>query len=172
MSDCNAIIEKIYIHPDINQLIEKIQPESIRDDLRQEIAISLLEMPCEKVAALFAEDNLLRYSIKICWLMATSKTTKFYNIYKKNNILDAIRYMENLQTSDNFLPSAVYRAKLALNLKGQQTIHDDHERRIFEAYVRLGGIRKVARYYNIPAMHVCRVVNKVKSELKNICLNS
>mgnify|MGYP006958835315 CR=1 FL=1 len=80
--------------------------------------------------------------------------------------------METLQQGCNFLQSNVYRVNLALKSKGEGTVHDDHERRIFEAYVRLGGIRKVARYYGIPAMHVCRVVNKVKSELKNICLNS
>ena len=97
MAKCNDIVEKIYIHPDINNLIKKIEPESIQDDLRQEIAISLLEMPCEKVAALFAGDNLLRYAIKTCWIMATSKTSKFYYTYKKSDLSKAIQYLEYLQ---------------------------------------------------------------------------
>jgi hypothetical protein len=168
MGQCNDIIEKIYIHPDINSLIKKIKPESIQDDLRQEIAISLLEMPCEKVAALFAGDNLLRYAIKTCWIMATSKTSKFFYTYKKNDIRKAIEYLEYLQQGCNFQPSDVNRVNLALKNKSNTTIHEDHERRIFDTYVRLGGIRQVARYYGLSPMHVSRVVAKVKSELKCI----
>lgn len=168
MAECNDIVEKIYIHPDINNLIKKIQPESIQDDLRQEIAVSLLEMPCDKVAALFAGDNLLRYAIKTCWIMATSKTSKFYYTYKKSDLNKAIQYLEYLQQGCNIPLSDVYRANLALKNKSNTSIHEDHERRIFDTYVTMGGIRKVARYYGLPPMHVSRVVTKVKQELKCI----
>ena len=167
MAKCNDIVEKIYIHPDINNLIKKIKPESIQDDLRQEIAISLLEMPCEKVAALFAGDNLLRYAIKTCWIMATSKTSKFYYTYKKSDLSKAIQYLEYLQQCCNFQPSDVNRVNLALKNKSK-TVHEDHERRIFDTYVRMGGIRQVARHYGLSPMHVSRVVSKVKQELKCI----
>lgn len=169
MAECNEIIEKIYIHPDINSLISKIHPEAIRDDLRQEIAVSLLEMPCEKVAALFANNNLLRYAIKICWTMATSKTSQFFYKYKKKEILKAIEYMEYLQTSGNLSISVAYKANKYIDEK-VQTVHDDHEARIFKKYAELGGIRRTARYYGIPDMHVSRVVSKVKKELKCILL--
>ena len=64
MVDCNEIVKQIYNHPDICSLISKIHPESIRDDLKQEIAITLLEQPCHRIASLFAQNNLVRYAIR------------------------------------------------------------------------------------------------------------
>ena len=164
MSDCNHFIEQIYIHPDINNLIQKIQPEGIRDDLRQEIAISLLEMPCDKVAGLFAQDNLVKYAARTCWLMATSKTSQFYYRYKKSDILKAIEYLELMQPCVKIPTSNVYKA---LNDK-TATVEGDHETRIFNKFTELGSARAVARFYGIPVNHVCNVVAKVRQELKQI----
>ena len=97
MQDCNKYIENVYSHPDLLKLISKIKPESIRDDLRQEVAISLLEQPCEKIAELFAGNNLLRYAIKVCWLMATSTTSPFYYKYKKSDLTKAVEYLRTTQ---------------------------------------------------------------------------
>ncbi len=167
MSECNAYIEKIYIHPDINNLISKINPESVRDDLRQEIALSLLEMPCEKVAVLFSGDNLLRYAIKICWTMATSKTSKFYYKYKKNDIIKAVEYLKSLQPLPDIPISFAEKASDYLK-KNNKNIYDDHETRLFNKYVELGSCRKVAFFYGIPINHTCNVIAKLKKEL--ICL--
>lgn len=164
MSNCNDFIESIYVHPDINNLIAKIHPESIRDDLRQEIAVSLLEMPCERVASLFAENNLLKYAIKTCWLMATSTNSQFYYRYKKKDLLKAIQYMELMQPCKTI---PITKAVEVLNGK-TQTKEDDHEARVFKMFVELGSARAVSRYYNIPVNHVCNVVNKVRAELKKV----
>jgi hypothetical protein len=169
MSDCNHYIEQIYIHPDINNLIQKIQPEGIRDDLRQEIAISLLEMPCEKVAGLFAQDNLVKYAIRTCWLMATSKTSPFYYRYKKSDILKAVEYFNSQLDLPTIPESLAVEATKALT-KNNIDIETDHEIRIFNKYVELGSNRKVAEYYGIPVNHVCNITNKVKKELRCILL--
>lgn len=169
MSNCNELIESIYVHPDINNLISKIQPESIRDDLRQEIAVSLLEQPCEKIAALFAEDNLLKYAIKTCWLMATSKNSNFYYKYRKKDLVKAVEYMRLNQTLPTIPLSFADAAKKELNSR-TETIYDDHEVRIFNKYVELGSGRAVARFYNIPVNHVCTIIQKVKTELKCLLL--
>lgn len=164
MADCNEIVKQIYNHPDICSLISKIQPESIRDDLRQEIAITLLEQPCDRIASLFAENNLVRYAIRTCWIMATSKTSEFYRKYRRKELVEAIQYLHiinsNIATSDaNVLQRAVCD-------KAQIDIYNDHEVRIFNKFVELGSARKVAKYFGIPVNHVCNVVNKVKQELK------
>ena len=165
MSDCNSYIEKIYVHPDINALISKIKPESIQDDLRQEVAISLLEMPCDKVAALFSGNNLVRYAIKICWLMATSKTSPFYYKYKKNDYTKAVEYLRSMQPLPSLPVSLAAKANEYLQ-NNTENIYADHEVRIFNKYIELGSCREVARYYNIPINHACNVVAKVKKELK------
>lgn len=169
MQDCQEAVVNVYSHPDLLNLISKIRPENIRDDLRQEIAVSLLEQPCDTVAALFAGDNLLRYSMKICWLMATSKTSPFYYKYKKSDFTKAVAYLHQTQSLPEIPISLAYHAKEVLSKKNKN-INEDHEVRIFNKYVELGSSRAVARYYQIPLNHVCNVVNKIKTELRCLLL--
>ena len=169
MQDCGKMVVDIYNHPDILSLISKIKPECVRDDLRQEIAISLLEQPCEKIAALFAGDNLLKYTMKVCWLMATSKTSGFYYKYKKSDLTKAVEYLRLNQTLPTLPESMAHRATSHLKQKNQ-TVYDDHEARIFNKYVELGSCRAVARYYGIPVNHTCNIIHKVKTELKCLLL--
>jgi hypothetical protein len=170
MSDCNEIVLKIYNHPDVISLISKINPEGLRDDLRQEIAISLLEQPCVKISKMFADGELLRYSMKVCWLMATSKNSSFYYKYKKSDLIKAVEYFKSQVTLPTIPISMAERANAILS-KRSNTIYEDHEVRIFNKFVELGSSRKVAEYYGIPLNHVCIIVNKVKTELKKCLLS-
>lgn len=165
MNDCNSYVENVYTHPDLLSLISKIQPESIRDDLRQEVAISLLEQPCDKIASLFAGDNLLRYTMKVCWLMATSKTSQFFYKYKKNDFAKAVEYL-TLTNNKSAIPikyADVAKSHLENKNKDQ---YDYHEMLLFNRYIELGSCRSVARFYGIPVNHTCNVIAKVKKELK------
>lgn len=169
MQDCNSYVENVYTHPDLLNLISKIKPENIRDDLRQEVAISLLEQPCEKIASLFAGDNLLRYAIKVCWLMATSKTSGFYYKYKKSDLLKAMEYLRLTQPAPSIPIKFADVAKNHLSNKNKDQ-HDYHEMLLFNRYIELGSCRSVARYYGIPVNHTCNIIAKVKNELKCLLL--
>ena len=170
MADCNDIVLDIYNHPSLLALISKIKPEAIRDDLRQEIAVSLLTQPCSKISSLFASNELIRYAMKVCWIMATSSTSQFYYKFKKSDLTKAVEYLYSQQELPTIPESLAYQAQTILKQKNK-TVEDDHEVRIFNKYVELGTARKVALYYGIPVNHVCNVVNKVKSELKCILLS-
>ncbi len=169
MNKCNDIVLEIYNHPDLIKAVSKTKPESIQDDLRQEIAVSLLLQPCDKISALFASNNLLRYAIKICWFMATSKTSEFYYKYKKSDLLKAVEYF-NSQLDLPIIPESLAAEATKALTKNNINIETDHEIRIFNKYVELGSNRKVAEYYGIPVNHVCNITNKVKKELKCILL--
>jgi hypothetical protein len=165
MADCNEYVLSIYKNKDINTLISKIKPVDLQDDLRQEIAVNLLSMPCEKVAALFVSDNLLKYAIKMCWVMSTSPRSTFCSQYKKRDIAKAVDYFRSLQPLPSIPVSVAVTAKQILDSKNKD-IYEDHEARIFNKYVELGSGREVARFYNIPVNHVCAIVSKVKKELR------
>jgi len=96
MSDCNHIIEQIYNNEQLNKLISKINPESIRDDLKQEVCLALLEKDCDYLTILHHEGNLVRYTLRIAWIMATSKTSTFYHKYKKSELLEAVKYLRSV----------------------------------------------------------------------------
>jgi len=102
--------------------------------------------------------------------MATSKTSEFYYRYKKKDIVQAIEYMQHLQPGCIIPHSHAHIAVKTLETKAQQDKYSDHEVRIFNKFIELGGVNKVARFYGIPAMHVSIVVRKVRNELKQqIC---
>jgi len=166
MSDCNHIITQIYNNEQLNKLISKINPESIRDDLKQEVCLALLEKDCDYLTILHHEGNLVRYTLRIAWIMATSKTSTFYHKYKKSELLEAVKYLRSLQ-GEEIPPSYADKARKVLDSKILD-IYEDHERRIFNKYIELGKMRRVARYFNIPHMHVSNIVNKVKKELENL----
>ena len=165
MQNCNDIIESIYNNKDLQVCIKKVKPEAIQDDLRQEIAISLLNTKCDKLKELLDTNNLLAYAIKICWLMARSRTSRFYYKYKKSDILNAIKYINatrELPTLDiNLAPQAKQYLK-----DHYKTAAEAHETEIFTKYIELGSGRLVADYYGIPTNHVYNIIKKIQKELK------
>lgn len=173
MSDCKKMVTDIYNHPDVLNLISKIKPESIRDDLRQEMAVSLLEQPCEKVASLFAGNNLLRYAMRICWYMATGKSNDFYYRFKRSDLAKAAEYVYLMQDGPMIPVSVAVQARQILAEKTNAAANNgdvftDHEVRIFNRYIELGSCRAVAKFYGIPVNHTCNVINKIKKELRCI----
>ena len=122
-------------------------------------------MPCERVATLFAADNLLRYAIKMCWIMATCPSSSFAKKFSNCNMSKALDYMKSMQPLPTIPESLAVKASIILKAKNKDQ-YDDHEARLFNMYVELGSCRKVAAYYSIPINHTCKVINKVKKELK------
>lgn len=166
MPDCNKIISDIYQSKVLIDFIEKVRPESIRDDLHQEIALSLLEQPCERITVLYSEEALLKYTIRTCWIMATSKTSSFYSKHRKSDLLKAIEYLRSQQGKEIPISYALTAQEVLQNKTAN--INEDHERRIFDKFIELRSGRKVAAYYNIPAHHCCKIIRKVQNELKCI----
>ena len=65
MGECNEYIEKVYLSPEVERLIKSIHPEALQDDLRQEMAVALLSIDCEKISKIWASNGLLGFTIKI-----------------------------------------------------------------------------------------------------------
>jgi len=169
MKNCNEIIKELYESNELSILLSKIKPESIRDDLRQEMAIYLLSISCKKIIDLNDSNDLIKYASKIIYNMAIGKGHKFSLSYQYNEMSKAIDYVSAMKPLPELPIHLAYKADDILKQKNK-SIHDDHEARIFNKYVELGSARKVASYYRIPINHVCNIVNKVKSELKCLLL--
>lgn len=169
MADCNDIILSVYNSKELDNLLSKINPEAIRSDLRQEIAVALMELPCKKIMSLFASNDLIRYALAITWNMAIGKGHKFSLSYQRKELGKAIDYVNATKPLPEIPIQLAYQADDILKRKNK-SIHDDHEARIFNKYVELGSARKVASYYRIPINHVCNIVKKVKQELKCLLL--
>jgi tRNA isopentenyl-2-thiomethyl-A-37 hydroxylase MiaE len=166
MNQCNDYVEQIYLSPKVNDLISKIEPKELQDDLRQEMAIVLLTYDCKKLIRIFQENNLIAFASRIVWKMGTLQNGNFYRTYRKKDLNKAYEYMQSLVQSKDDLSSVKY-AKKILNEKLLSNPNDAHESMIFSKYVELRSCQKVADFFNIPRLHVHQVVNKTKKELKD-----
>lgn len=162
---CNDIIEHLYNNDKINELIQKIHPIELQQDLKQELAITLLEYDCEKLIKISNEGNVLGFAMQIIWTLGTSTRSKFYKIFKQDNNSKAIEYIR-LQIGAEMPTSAIIKAERHLENKLQGSSMDAHESIIFQKYVELRSCVDVAKYFDIPKDHVFAVVKKMRNELK------
>ena len=163
--NCNDIIEQLYNNEKINLLISKIQPTHLQDDLKQELAIILLEYDCDKLKKIATEGNIIGFAMQIIWTMGTSNRSPFYNKYRKNEIEKAFEYI-NSQNGNQIPFYTIQIAEKILQAKLKSTPSDAHESIIFNKYVELRSCIDVAKYFDIPKDHVFAVVKKMKRELK------
>jgi hypothetical protein len=172
MGECNEYIEKVYLSPEVEKLIKSIQPTSLQDDLRQEMAIALLSIDCEKISKIWASNGLLGFTIKIISNMAFSNTSQFYTKYRKNDYNKAINYLKSqvkLPTLNNNLATI---ANEELTKKFTLDQNQAHEAILFNHYVDVRSCDKVAKHFGLPEKHVKDVIRKVKKELKTICISN
>jgi hypothetical protein len=166
--ECNAIIQEMYNSKAVNKLLSNIHPEDLREDLKQELAIVLLEYNCDKLQKMYAEGNLLKFTLQVLWNMTVFKRSDYNKKFKTNDadkLNDYLRSQLNTTVIDTTPASKLLQHKLTLNA------NEAHESMIFTKYVEFKNCAKVAKYFNIPHIHVFKVVTKTKEELKNALKN-
>ena len=151
-------------------MVRKIDPVELQDDLRQEVAMALLNMDCEIVCKMYEDGRLLNYSIGIIWMMGTKQKGMFYKLYKKKDFEKAYEWMMS-QTGTDVSMESIKIAKKVLNKKLTIDPNQAHESIIFTKYVELRSCQKVADFFGIPQLHVFQVVKKMKKELKKAIKN-
>ena len=163
--ECHKIIERIYTHDQINKLIGKLDPPELREDLKQEFALTLFNTNCDKLKELDQDDRILYYAIRILMTMAMGKSAPFYRKYRMRDDERAIQYLQLTTTSKSSDRSAKI-ARQHLDTKLLKDAAQAHESILFEKYVELGTIRKVAEYFGIPNSYAHIVIKRMKQELK------
>ena len=170
MNPCQSHIESVYLHPKITTLISKIKPSELQDDLRQELAVILLEFDCQRLLELYAEGNLIKFALGIVWNLGATTNSPFYKKYKKNDYYQAIDYFKSQKGLEIPIQS-VALAQSILKSKMNMDANNAHESMIFEKYVELRSCKDVAAFFNITHYHVLDVVKKTKEELKKAIKN-
>ena len=165
--NCNELVEMIYLHPAINKLIGNIHPKELQNDLRQELAVELLNQDCARLQKINNEGNLIGFALRIVWKMGTLQNGSFYKLFKKKeNYEKALYYLELINNN----AVNIKGAEIAMQILDEKMIIDAcnaHESMIFKKYIELRSAKKVSEYFGIPMMHTFQVIKKTKEELKN-----
>ena len=157
----------MYLNPKVTELLNKIKPVELQSDLRQELAMVLLNYNCKKILELNKEGNLLGFTLRILWKMGTGTKGDFFKKYKRTDIIDNVDYFNSIYGNDTYQDEDLSNFAIdKLNHKLTINANEAHESIIFKKYVELKSCTKVADYFNIPKKHVFLVVKKTKDELK------
>lgn len=170
MSTCNEIIEYVYNHKEICRLIKSVHPIDLQDDLKQEMAMALLSMDCDKIQTIHASNGIIGFSIKIITNMAFSSTSRFYKKFRQSDYDKAIEYLRCQTKLPELNPKFATIATDRLNNKYLEDEMQAHEAILFTKYVEFRSCKKVAEFYNIPEKHVKDIIRKTRAELKQICI--
>jgi hypothetical protein len=78
----NEIVAELFTSKDFNDCIGKMEPEHLRDDLRAEVALILLETDERKLIDIYMGGGLRYYTVRIILNLIQSKTSSFYKKYR------------------------------------------------------------------------------------------
>lgn len=85
MATKNDIIAELYESREFNDCIAKMEPDHLRDDLRSEVILILLEAPEEKIKQMHERggQELRYYTVRIILNLIQSKSSRFYKQYRQ-----------------------------------------------------------------------------------------
>ncbi|RYZ89382.1 MAG: hypothetical protein EOP04_06965 [Proteobacteria bacterium] len=130
----DKILSEFYRSKEIEDLIQKMHPEHLREELRQELFLTLCEMPEEKLSAMYLTKQLRFYITRIVLNMVQSSSSPFFKKYRKMLVesLDAPALRRNLEDkSDHFAAAATfgYQSRLIAESADDEAERMDEELR-------------------------------------------
>ncbi len=185
----NDIIGKLFSSKEFNDCINKMEPEHLRDDLKSEVVMILLEMDEKKIIDLHQKNELKFYAVRIILNLMQSSSSPFY---KKFRGLERV-YMDDMavehdrsegqrlfndaaQIADaSFIDvEGVFTERVAreemedLALKEVDNLYW-YDREIIRLYLQLGSYRKVEAETGIPWESIYFSIAKARKKIRQIC---
>jgi hypothetical protein len=79
----NQIIEDLFTGKNFNDCLSKMNPAALRDDLKQEVALIVCELPEEKLIQLKQQGQLEFYVVRIILNLVKNKYSSFTKKFRK-----------------------------------------------------------------------------------------
>lgn len=164
----NEIISKLYESKEIASALRKMQPAQLREELRQEMFISLCQLSDEKFWAIFNNNGvaglkfwLVRTMLNMIYSTKTNQT--FYrNFRMKWEILDGF---ENV--SDNFNSNHDYKEVLFNQIEDNRKLLSWYENEMLNTYIDLGfNQTEISRQTKIPYQSIVKTIQIIKKKLR------
>jgi DNA-directed RNA polymerase specialized sigma24 family protein len=164
----NEIISKLYESKEIASALRKMQPAQLREELRQEMFISLCQLSDEKFWGIFNNNGVagLKFWLVRCMLnmiYSTSINQPFYrNFRMKWEILDGF---ENV--SDNFNSNHDYKEVLFNQIEDNRKLLSWYENEMLNTYIDLGfNQTEISRQTKIPYQSIVKTIQIIKKKLR------
>jgi len=165
----NELIAKLYQSKEITSALNKMQPASIREELKQEMFISLCSISDEKFFSIYNNNGLpgLKYWLVRCMLnmiYSTSLNQPFFrNFRMKWESLDGI---ENLSDTSN--SNHDYKEMLFNKIDENRKLLSWYENEMLNTYIDLGfNQTEISRQTKIPYQSIVKTIQIIKKKIRD-----
>lgn len=158
----NEIIEELFKSREFNECINKMEPEHLRDDLRSEVVLILLETDERKLMDIHASGGLKFYTVRIILNLIQSKTSGFYKQYRQqlSELNDRFAY----EFTD--LEEREQREEVEDKVLGEVENLYWYNKELVQLYLQHGNYRAIEKLTKIPFVSAYKTIQKSFQEIK------
>lgn len=174
----HEILQDIYRSAEITEVVNRIQPEHIRDDLKQHVFLLLLEKTDEFIIGLYSIGKLKNYIVKVICQLVNFKEDKFHRANRRSR--EILIDFQNIQIIDNTGEGDTFGRLISpdatMERKEKERMEDicvaelekiyPYNQELLRKYIEFGNYRKVAEWSGIPVMSVYDAIKTARKQLK------
>lgn len=123
----DQIISALYTGKNFNDCLAKMEPEHLREDLRQEVILIVCEWPEEKIQKLHGEGALEFYVVRVILNQCQSNTSPFYKKYRQVTEQWADSFLQTFAEKGTWLDDNGYSTKYTRQISAQVAIEDQQQ---------------------------------------------
>lgn len=159
----NEIVTELYNSKEFNDCIGKMEPEHLRDDLKAEVALILLETNEVKLIEIHAAGALRYYTVRIIMNLIQSKTSLFYKRYRQQVAELTDRYM--VEEGPDIEERATREGIEDRAMKEIDNLYW-YNAGVVKLYLKLGNYRAIEEDTGIPYSSAYKTIKKSFQEIK------
>lgn len=165
----NEIISTLYESKEIAQALRKMQPASLREELRQEMFMALCNISDEKFWGIYNNNGIpgLKFWLvrtMLNMIYSTSINQPFYRNFRMK--FETLEGFENI--CDNFISSHDYKEVLFNQIEENRKLLSWYENEILNTYIDLKfNQTEISRQTKIPYQSVVKTIQAIKKKLKD-----
>ena len=152
--DKSGILTELWHSQDLNEVLKRMKPVEMQDDLRSELFLIIAEIEDQKLIELYNKKQLKFYIVRIMLNLVQSTKNKFYKNYRNFEELTPVEKADEIHEQIEVIDHLE-------NLYWYQ-------KEIFKLYTFdfNKNARELSRQTGIPYMSIIRTLNQTKKELK------
>jgi len=160
LNNAADIIVELMQSDELQQCINKAHPR-LREDLKGELSLILLEIDPEKIVMLFRRHQLKFFVVRII----LNSLTRYSPLYKKyRNIYNELN--DNMCTNDDDYYSILHRKQLEETAVSEIENLEWYEREMVKLYLETGNYRDMQKKTHIPYVSCFNTVKDAVSKIK------
>lgn len=159
----NEIVAELFTSKEFNDCINKMEPDHLRDDLRSDVTLILLETEESKLMDIYSAGALKFYTVRIILNLIQSKTSLFYKRYRQQVAEITDRFMAEEQQD-------IVERMTREDMEDQAMKEIDnlywYNAGIVKLYLKHGNYRAIEQDTGIPYSSAYKTIQKSFQEIK------